>query len=73
MSAKTLKRLELNYSGVRSRPFWDSITRLPNGKGRSYLYIMGCNLQDIEARTLRALNEACAAHAQRKGAKRKGR
>lgn len=65
-SAKTLRAIELEYSGVRSRKFWDRISKLHEGKDRHYLYIMGCNLQDIEARTLRALNEACSAALKRK-------
>jgi len=48
------KRLPRHYSGPRSKAFW----RLVNAKDVSYdLYLVGCLLQEMEARVLRWLED----------------
>ena len=48
-----------HYSGEGSKQFWK---RVDNKKlsleDRNYLYTLGCILQDVESRVLRALTEA---------------
>lgn len=56
MSAKRAKFRE-HYSGQRSTDFWKAINGIKNRKELHAAYTMGCNLQDIESRTLRYINE----------------
>jgi hypothetical protein len=42
------------YSGGQSQKFWNRV----NATGDQTLYLMGCLLQDTEARVLQALKEA---------------
>ena len=50
------------YSGDQSRPFWNRIDRIRRTRGAAVewglLYTLGCALQDMEIKTLRALNAA---------------
>lgn len=57
-----------HYSDKLSTQFWRRINRLSESEpAGSYLYVMGCNLQDDERRMLRMLEKA------ERDAKAKGR
>lgn len=50
-------KFQLQYSGPRGSEFWNAINGIKSEKELHAACIMGCNLQDIEARTLRYINE----------------
>jgi len=43
------------YSGPLSNKFWEAVNSLPRSENDA-LFILGCALQDLEARVLGALN-----------------
>lgn len=45
------------YSGRLSHEFWKRVNALPKRQGGMTLYIMGCALQELEGRTLQALDD----------------
>jgi 8-oxo-dGTP pyrophosphatase MutT (NUDIX family) len=51
-----LKQQMLHYSGYQSDGFWKKINQLPD-EIRDQAYEMGCQLQELEARIMRILNE----------------
>jgi hypothetical protein len=46
------------YSGPDSNGFWRRITRLKDSRDKSMCFELGCALQDIEYRLLRAMEIA---------------
>jgi hypothetical protein len=54
MEIKAYKR---RYSGKLSAEFWRRVNAIPKNQGGMTLYIMGCALQDLEIRTLQALDD----------------
>ena len=46
------------YSGGASKPFWARVKRLQKTDAHRELYSLGCALQDLEERVLRALEGA---------------
>jgi hypothetical protein len=52
--------------GNSSRQFWGRVNNLDYEKDGKWIYIMGCMLQDLESRVLRALCEAEEAQRKRK-------
>jgi hypothetical protein len=49
--------VKARYSGNKSVAFWDRVNRLP-WEDHRVVYSLGCVLQDLEARTLVALENA---------------
>ena len=65
--------MELQYSGDKSRQFWNKINKFlkTNNDVHSLLYITGCALQDLEGRMFQMLE--CAVKLQPTGKARKPR
>ena len=55
-----LTKLHHWYSGPKSSPFWDVVNVLPKASDREHLYVLGCAVQDIEARLLSELERVKA-------------
>lgn len=61
MSDKSKLDLRPKYSGSLSKKFWDRVNAIPrSGQNTCHgeVYSLGCALQDLECRVLRALQRA---------------
>ena len=54
---KRKKKLTEVYCGKKSKDFWKTVNSLPE-KYWEQCYSLGCALQDLEGRTIRAINRA---------------
>ena len=49
------KKLKLHYSGPNSKKFWSRIADIQGERNFSFMYLLGCTLQDLEGRIFQLL------------------
>ena len=49
---------DVRYSGKKSKAFWKRVNAIKDPRQNEFVYFMGCCLQDLEGRTLQALERA---------------